>query len=814
MAPWNHGTLRPAGIEAPPAAAIGRHRAALGRRRGKAERNKFCAGFAESSQAPVEKVLPFDERPMHVLEEPEVPYIQVNGPIELETLMATPLPKGASQFSSLHLVAAADAEARLEAERLRRCAAAAGVRANGYDWPELDVEDLLGEFSALFRIASDIILSGADRASLLVFICSKDGGEHELAVATLLAMLPFRGIQAAVVTQQGYRDPLGCIRTSSGLFEYNAAQPQRLGRRPLAAIYGPLPARVYARPHEAWTPIRPEPAADERPAPFKIGGLDLPMVTFEGPYHEGVVRLARLLLQHFGPGMFPVVSVGEICDQLGYGWDIHHALVDLGIRGHYFVHPSGESFKCPEAYRDAQLLAVIASAKRSGQRVVVVAVGGGANGNAAGMLAALMGADFVEVPTTIMHYNDATTSAKKAFSLVVDGQILSKNILGTFYLPKLVFCISEAFLTLTPSSVFAAAGEAAKTMSMLGRASSSQARLNFHNILGAGEFASDFTRIAASVAGFERLLDFLRRTADLKAKACSAGRDRRNLCQAEAEARLVERSALLQQLRDAFRSSQTSETERREVTAFLTIINEEVIRAKAMFLAYSDPFEKYRALLFEYAHTLGHGLEAFMNGLYRRAEALHIDSSEAFRLHGQCVGMAVLWAGEMSRKLGHLEGDGYLAHQALVALFNRSGGFDFKPLRQLCDRLGVSADEFCDGVLQVVRRDNKRGYCRCSEGSSVDQLVRLRPGILVQSGDPSAELRYLVEVAEDIQRWVLGRAFAGDFDQVLVSAPSGLVLISRDSHTRGTVEESVAEARLAAMALDELLSRLYAEPQT
>ena len=38
-----------------------------------------------------------------------------------------------------------------------------------------------------------------------------------------------------------------------------------------------------------------------------------------------------------------------------------------------------------------------------------------------------------------------------------------------------------------------------------------------------------------------------------------------------------------------------------------------------MILAYSDPFEKYRALLFEYAHTLGLGVEAFTTDLYLKA---------------------------------------------------------------------------------------------------------------------------------------------------------------------------------------------------
>ena len=40
-----------------------------------------------------------------------------------------------------------------------------------------------------------------------------------------------------------------------------------------------------------------------------------------------------------------------------------------------------------------------------------------------------------------------------------------------------------------------------------------------------------------------------------------------------------------------------------------------------MFLAYEDPFEKYRALLFEYAHTLGHAVEAWLAGAIDTARA-------------------------------------------------------------------------------------------------------------------------------------------------------------------------------------------------
>ena len=89
------------------------------------------------------------------------------------------------------------------------------------------------------------------------------------------------------------------------------------------------------------------------------------------------------------------------------------------------------------------LLAQIGAAKRAGKVVLFLAVGGGCNGNATGVVAAMTNSHFIEVPTTPLHFNDATTSAKKAFSLVIDGKILSKNLLGTFYLPRLVFCINE-----------------------------------------------------------------------------------------------------------------------------------------------------------------------------------------------------------------------------------------------------------------------------------------------------------------------------------------------------------------------------------
>lgn len=771
------------------------------------------ADACEESNADTKSM--FHTLPQSVLPDPTASYIQVpqlpDGSLQLDAsllLAKTPLPKAAAEFSSIHVIQTAGVAARIGAAQVKNSAAKIGKPCVVHDWPSIPTDDAKAEYDALYNVGSDLILQGANRATLLVFVGTGEPGE--MALAVILAMLPFRGIQLAYVTPaEDYENPLQTLRSPSGVFEYTATQPERMGRVSLAAIFGPLAPRTFKEPLSTWAPLRPERHPEEQPAPFKIGGLDLPMVTFEGDYYKGVDRLAALLVGHYGSEIYPVVSVGETGDALGYGDDLLGALAELDCPGFYFPHASGETCKSPEAYGKVELLKAIGAAKQSNKKVVVIAVGGGVNGNATGMIAAMTGSVFVEVPTTLMHYNDATTSAKKAFSLVVNGQILSKNILGTFYLPQLVFCISETFLTLSKCSVHAAVGEACKTMGMLGIANSKTGQEDWHNILGGVEFASDFTKIIETVGGFERLIQFLQSTRELKAKALALGEELSAMRMERASygqmANVAKhREKRLGELRRFFHGDLSPE-DRAEVIKFLTVINTEIIAAKAMFLAYSDPFEKYRALLFEYAHTLGHGVEAFMNGLYRRATACGLDYSEAFRLHGQCVGMAVLWAGEMSKQQGLLDGDGFLAHQGLLYTFNRFGGYDFAPLRRLCDQLAVSKEEFCEGVLQVVRRDNKRGYCKCREDSSVDQLVRQRPGCLLRSSDPDAELRYLVEVTEDSQREVLERAFDCEFDKVAVLKGDQLHLVKR---SEGSLE---VDQTKTASALRGLIASLYTE---
>jgi 3-dehydroquinate synthetase len=729
--------------------------------------------------------------------------------------------------------------------------------------------------------------------------------------------------------------------TPSGVFRVDASDAARMGMFPVCAVYGGLESMDLDIIVDNWNPMSIAETLAASPVdavslPFKIGGLVLPMLNHNATYDDAVRALCSVIERHYedhssSDGFYPIVSCGETCDALGYGSDILDVLIEGDKRkGFYFNHKSGENNKCCDNYADSDLFARIAYAHKVGLRPLIIAVGGGVNGNSIGLIAAMTGADFIEVPTTPMHFNDATTSAKKAFSLVKDGVILSKNILGAFYLPLLVFCVSEMILTISSANAHATVGEATKTMNMLGVANSPVGAADYFNILGASEFASDFTKILTKVDGFEKFVTYItssrtkdrlkcvkmtgkkinqlrkevaadnaweleRRRNTSRSRAASnstltaltegapvsifdsgalststssgpslpetnrAGAvDRSNMNEGEGVTASFKRGGIRTSLsfsglssalssasslddlarsregstaseddligfttrsrsnsrvsesdddytstgididfsgNDAsdrlnkivahrrllmreFRKSyydETPEQDKEAIKDFLTTINFEIVKAKAMFLAYSDPFEKYRALLFEYAHTLGHGIEAFANALYARAEkkGIYVPSS-AQRLHGQCVGMAVLWAGEMSKELGVLEGQGLELHQSFVYLFNRHGGFTFAPLRKLCEKLNVDVEELVEGVLKVVRRDNKRGYCNCSSATaSVDQLVVQRPGRMLRSRDPNAELRYLVEVDESLQASVIRRAWHGEFDLVADLHSSG-----------------------------------------
>lgn len=75
----------------------------------------------------------------------------------------------------------------------------------------------------------------------------------------------------------------------------------------------------------------------------------------------------------------------------------------------------------------------------------VVALGGGVTGDMAGFAAATMfrGVDFIQIPTTLLAQVDSSVGGKTAIDLPQ-----GKNLVGTFYQPKLVLADTGCFATL------------------------------------------------------------------------------------------------------------------------------------------------------------------------------------------------------------------------------------------------------------------------------------------------------------------------------------------------------------------------------
>lgn len=439
-------------------------------------------------------------------------------------LSATPKPKGRDVFTSIHVVAppisvkSAIAEKTVKALQLGslqlgRLLHVHRLKEEGCKTNASPME----EYNTIFETASSLLMKKADRASILIFI----GWENIVmdAYAAFIAMLPFRGIQCAIVSRrESYRNMFH-FATASGTFVFDGLAAARMGKFSVHSICGPLTSQTFGNGVDHWDPIDVSSHEDNESIvriPFKIGGLSLPMITHNGSCEDALLSFSEILKDRFPDGFTPIVSCGETCDALGYGQDLLDALgQDEGL---LFTHKSGETFKRYTNYGSDILFETINKAKKSGAPPLIIAVGGGVNGNCIGLIAGMTNCEFVEVPTTPMHYNDAVTSAKKAFSLVISDKILSKNILGCFYLPKLAFCVNEWLLTISSAAAHAAVGEATKTMNMLGIANSNVGATDFHNILGAAEFASDFTKILAEVEGFDSLINFIEDSTTIKKK--------------------------------------------------------------------------------------------------------------------------------------------------------------------------------------------------------------------------------------------------------------------------------------------------------
>jgi len=239
------------------------------------------------------------------------------------------------------------------------------------------------------------------------------------------------------------RDPMGTIRelgTSRGRFY--AAATRVAGVAEMASVVGAVDDVLSAPPPEGTVLLRAE---------TRIGRLVIGERFLAGELDATLRELeARRAILVSEPGAWAAVGAG-LADSLAKdGWAVDKLLL-----------PQGE---------DAKRLSVIEDAARElaqlrvERREPLVAIGGGALGDAAGFLAAtyLRGVPFVQVPTTLVAQLDSSIGGKTGVDLP-EG----KNLVGAFHQPFAILADVAVLASLDVRQRRAALAEAVK-MAALG----------------------------------------------------------------------------------------------------------------------------------------------------------------------------------------------------------------------------------------------------------------------------------------------------------------------------------------------------------
>ena len=94
------------------------------------------------------------------------------------------------------------------------------------------------EYNAIFETASSLLLSKADSASILIFV----GWENSQmdAYAAFIGMLPFHGVQVALLSRRSNYGEMVHFTTSSGTFDMDGLTAARMGKFSVHAIFGKL----------------------------------------------------------------------------------------------------------------------------------------------------------------------------------------------------------------------------------------------------------------------------------------------------------------------------------------------------------------------------------------------------------------------------------------------------------------------------------------------------------------------------------------------------------------------------------------------
>lgn len=139
-----------------------------------------------------------------------------------------------------------------------------------------------------------------------------------------------------------------------------------------------------------------------------------------------------------------------------YGDEVDRLLKDGGYDSSLYAFEAGEQNKNMNA-----ILGICGACIEHGldRKSMIVALGGGVTGDMAGFAAAIYmrGIDFVQVPTTLLSQSDSSVGGKTGVDFME-----SKNILGSFHQPKLVYINVNTLKTLPEREFVSGMGEVIK----------------------------------------------------------------------------------------------------------------------------------------------------------------------------------------------------------------------------------------------------------------------------------------------------------------------------------------------------------------
>lgn len=177
---------------------------------------------------------------------------------------------------------------------------------------------------------------------------------------------------------------------------------------------------------------------------------------YQALIENGVLSRAGSVLAELLPQASQVFVVTVPPVRKRWGGKLLSSLKAAGFEPQVIVMPDGEPSKRLATVEGLAEKLVKLGADR---KAVIIALGGGVVGDVAGLLASLYmrGVEFVQVPTTVLAQVDASIGGKTGVNLVA-----GKNLVGTFYHPRVVLIDPNVLKTLPDREFRAGLYEALK----------------------------------------------------------------------------------------------------------------------------------------------------------------------------------------------------------------------------------------------------------------------------------------------------------------------------------------------------------------